>query len=237
VSWEERLGQTVLAHLAPAEARCTDPVLQGRVDAILSAVTARSGSPYTFKVTVVDEDTLNAFAAPGGQIVILRGLLARTHTPEEFAGVLAHEAQHVIRRHATRAILQHASAGVLVGALTGDVSGVAAFGLDAARNLGLLRYSRDHESEADEAGLRMLLDAGIDPAGMVAFYDVLAREARSLPAPLHYLSTHPATAERIARIRRLAKGLGAPTLSLGSADEWAEVTARCRADSKPDATR
>ncbi len=233
ISWEVRLGDTVVDHLVPAENRCDDPILQDRLDQIVSALAAESPSPYTLKVHVADDDTLNAFAAPGGTIVILRGLLKRTTRPEELAGVLAHEIQHITQRHSTRAILHHASAGVLVAALTGDVSGVAAFGLDAARNLGLLRYSRENETAADEKGLEMILAAGIDPSGMIAFYEVLAREGLTLPRPLHYLATHPATGERVARIRQLAEGADSPTLSLGTAEEWAALTTRCHADAAP----
>jgi predicted Zn-dependent protease len=149
------------------------------------------------------------------------------------AGVLAHEAQHIIQRHSTRAILHHASAGVLVAALTGDVSGVAAFALDAARSLGLLRYSRGNEEAADDAGMRMIAAAGIDPAGMIAFYQALAREGPTLPRSLQYLSTHPATADRVARLQRSAAGVGPPRVSLGPANEWRTLTGRCRPESRP----
>ena len=233
VSWEVRLGDAVVEQLVPAEDRCDDPILQQRLDDLAATLAAGSPSPYRFRLLVSDDDALNAFAAPGGAIVILTGLLERTTRPEELAGVIAHEIQHVVRRHSTRAILHHASAGVLVAALTGDVSGVAAFGLDAASNLGLLRYSRGNEDEADEGGMRMILAAGIDPAGMIAFYDVLAREGPALPRSLQYLSTHPATADRVERIRRLAEGSGPPRISLGSADEWSALTKRCRAESPP----
>jgi predicted Zn-dependent protease len=231
VSWEVRLGDAVVEHLAPAARRCDDPTLQWRLDELVTVLTADTPSPYTFRVSVVDDDTLNAFAAPGGRIVILTGLLKRTNRPEELAGVLAHEIQHIVRRHSTRAILHHASAGVLVAALAGDVSGVAAFGLDAARNLGLLRYSRSNEDEADEAGMRMILAAGIDPGGMIAFYGVLADEGAAVPRSVTYLSTHPATADRVERLRRLAEGAPPPRMSLGSADEWSALITRCRAES------
>ncbi len=231
VSWEARLGEVVVGQLVPAESRCDDPILQQRLDDLVSVLVAEAPSPYDVNLLIADDDELNAFAAPGGTIVILTGLLKRTTRPEELAGVIAHEIQHIVRRHSTRAILHHASAGVLVSALAGDVSGVAALGLDAARNLGLLRYSRENEDEADEAGMRMILAAGIDPAGMIAFYDVLDREGATLPRSLQYLSTHPATAERVDRIRRLAQSAGPPRISLGSTDEWSTLTMRCRAES------
>jgi predicted Zn-dependent protease len=233
VSWESRLGDAVVAHLVPLEDRCDDPILQQRLDSLVAMLAARSPSPYHLKLLVSDNEALNAFAAPGGTIVILTGLLKRTARPEELAGVIAHEIQHIVQRHSTRAILHHASAGVLVGALTGDVSGVAAFGLDAARNLGLLRYSRGNEDEADQAGMRMILAAGIDPAGMIGFYDLLAREGPSLPRALQYLSTHPASVDRVARLRRLAEGSGPPHVSLGLADEWTSLTVRCHSAAVP----
>lgn len=236
VSWEVRLGDTVVEHLVPADQRCDDPILRQRVDDLAVTLTEHSPSPYRFKVLVADDDELNAFAAPGGTIVLLTGLLKRTTRPEELAGVIAHEIQHIVRRHSTRAILQHASAGVLVGALSGDVSGIAAFGLDAANSLGLLRYSREHEDEADEEGMRMIASAGIDPAGMIAFYELLAREGPALPSSLQYLSTHPASAERVAHLRRLAEGAGPPRLSLGSPEEWSTIALRCWTESATGAS-
>jgi predicted Zn-dependent protease len=230
VSWEVRLGEAVVDHLVPAENRCDDPILQQRLDELASVLTAEAPSPYEVRLIIAEDDELNAFAAPGGTIVILTGLLKRTTRPEELAGVMAHEVQHIVRRHSTRAILHHASAGVLAAALMGDVSGVAAFGLDVARNLGLLRYSRENEHEADEAGMRTVMAAGIDPSGMLAFYELMAREAPTLPRSLNYLSTHPATVDRVERLRAMARG-GAPRLSLGSPDEWSAITARCRAES------
>jgi len=233
ISWETRLGDAVVAHMVPPERRCDDPILRQQLDDLISALTAGSRSAYNLKLLIADDGALNAFAAPGGTIVVLTGLLKRTTRPEELAGVLAHEIQHIERRHSTRAILHHASAGVLVGALTGDASGVAAFGLDTARNLGLLRYSRENEDEADQAGMRMILDAGIDPTGMIAFYEVLAREGPALPHALQYLSTHPATADRVERLRRLAQGSALPSVSLGPPERWPALTMRCRVESPP----
>src|SRR5438046_2895507 len=127
--------------------------------------------PYPLRVYVVDMPTVNAFAAPGGSVVIFRGLLQRTDSPEQLAGVLAHEFQHVLQRHSTRAIIQHTSSGLLIAALTGDVTGPLAYGLEAARVLGHLRYSREAETEAGAEGLTMLLAARVDPAGMITFFE------------------------------------------------------------------
>jgi predicted Zn-dependent protease len=75
---------------------------------------------YTFRVMVVNDPIVNALAAPGGYILVFRGLLDRTRSPEELAGVLAHESQHVLKRHTTRALLENVSSGLLVAALMGE---------------------------------------------------------------------------------------------------------------------
>ncbi|MDA2912290.1 M48 family metallopeptidase, partial [Nitrospiraceae bacterium AH_259_D15_M11_P09] len=82
-------------------------------------------------------------------IVLFKGLLDRSDSAEELAGVLAHEMQHVIQRHGTRALLQRASIGILLAAMTGDVSSAATFGVGVASTLGTLSYSRRAEEEAD----------------------------------------------------------------------------------------
>ena len=230
VTWEERLGAAIVGELAPTGKRCADPARQRAIDAIAQALTATLASPpYTFRVLVVDARPINAFAAPGGYVVVYRGLLERTERPEELAGVLAHEFQHVLHRHVTRALFQDASTGLLLTALTGDVTGALAFGLEAARTLGKLRYSRAAEEEADADGMQMLLAAGIDPSGMVAFFELLRKEAPSLPGALEYLSTHPTTERRIERLQALAAAAEPPRPArpLLPDREWADVKRIC----------
>ena len=170
VAWEESLGDAAAGHFAPAGKRCEDPQRQQALEAIVTALLRGApGQPYRFRLIVVDDPAVNALAAPGGALVLFRGLLERTASAEELAGVLAHEIQHVLHRHGTRMVMQRASTAVLLTAVAGDVSGLMAFGLEAARTLGDLRHSRRNEEEADLDGLRMLLAAGVDPRGMLEF--------------------------------------------------------------------
>jgi Zn-dependent protease with chaperone function/predicted Zn-dependent protease len=230
VSWEERLGQAVVEHLAPPEKRCADPERARVINDIVTALTAPLPRPsYTFRVMVVDDPTVNAFAAPGGYVVIFRGLLERTRSAEELAGVLAHELQHVFQRHATRALLQHASTGLLIAALAGDASGAMTYGLESARALGTLRYSRQNEEEADAEGMRMLLAAGIDPAGMIAFFKVLQKEGGEAPGLLAYLSTHPNPGDRIESLKSLASQSQRTPVKLLPDYDWGDITKICHA--------
>ncbi len=206
ISWDQQLGNAVIEQLAPPQERCTDPDLLRVLDNMTSQLTAtQAENPYDFHVIVIDAPMVNAFAVPGGYVVFFRGLLQQTRTPDELAGVLAHEVQHILQRHTTRTIVQEASTGVLVAALFGDPSAVAAFGLNAARLLGRLGYSRRHEEEADTEGMRMILAAGIEPAGMINFFRQLLEQGHDPSDFGAYWTTHPPTQERIERLTRLVE--------------------------------
>ena len=143
------------------------------------------------------------------------------------AGVLAHEIQHVVHRHGTQALIQSLSTGILVSAIVGDVSGIATFGVEGARQLALLRYSRRSEEEADTAGMQLILAAGINPQGMIRFFDSLKQQTATEPKFLTYLSTHPATTERIEKLRTLAQQARPRSIKLLSDQEWQELKQLC----------
>ena len=206
VSWEEKLGSAAVEQLTASRRRCVDPESDEAIAAIVKRLLEpQPNVPYAFRVIVVDEKrVVNAYAVPGGQVVLLRPLVERSRTPEELAGVLAHELQHVLRRHTTRLVLQHASTGLLLVAVSGDMTGAMAYGIESARMLGSLRYSRDIESEADTEGLRMLLAADVDPKGMIGFFESMQAEERVAPDMFRYMASHPLAAERVQALTRLA---------------------------------
>jgi predicted Zn-dependent protease len=228
ISWEEHLGQATVEKMAPPDKRCLNPNLNQFMDEMITTLTTPlSGTPYTFRVIVVDNPQVNAFAAPGGYIIIFRGLLERTQTPEELAGVLGHELQHILHRHPTRALLQQASIGILLVALTGDVKGAMSFGLEGARILGTLRYSRELEEMADHEGMNMLLASGVDPRGMITFFEKMNQDGEKSPEILTYLSSHPNPESRIARLKLMAGGSQRPSIQLLQGYNWQEVRRAC----------
>jgi predicted Zn-dependent protease len=229
VSWEERMGQTVVAHLAPEQNRCTDPTRTKVLQEILAKLVSPISTPaYTVRVIVTNDPAVNALAAPGGLIVVFQGLLDQTQTAEELAGVLAHELQHVFGRHATRMLLQHASAGLLMAALTGDASGAVTYGLETARVFASFHYSRKIEEEADRAGMEMLLRAGIDPSGMIGFFENLKQRGGDLPGFLNYLSTHPTAEDRIASLRAQASQSTKRSTKLLQGYDWKDARKICK---------
>lgn len=229
VSWEERLGTSVLEQLAPPADRCLD---QPRLLALENIVTRLSqsmpDSPYRIRLTVLDRPAINAFALPGGQVVVFRGLLEATKTPEQLAAVLAHEFQHIYKQHSTRALIEQASTSLLIAAVSGDFTGGLAYGIEGARVLGMLRYSRLHEDEADREGLRLLQAAGIDPAEMIAFYRIMEAQDPHDVAASSYLSTHPDTNDRIARLTVLAGAPPPHPVKLLPLEEWKTLRSLCR---------
>lgn len=228
VSWEVALGEATIAELAPPARRCADPERQRRIDTIMATLLrAAPPSSYPFRVTVLNRAAVNAFATPGGFIVVFRGLLERTESAEELAGVLAHEIQHVLHRDATRAILRQASTGVLVAALAGDVTGVLAFGVQGARVLADLSYSREAERAADVDGLRLLEAAAVDPAGMLAFFRTMQRLEGGPGGAASYLSTHPASAARLQELTALAAKNTRPRVKLLPGYDWSDITKIC----------
>jgi Zn-dependent protease with chaperone function len=227
VSWEVALGESVVDQLAPPDARCTNSQLQDAITAVVSRLQSNAAvQPYKFNVVILDKPFFNAFAAPGGYIVILQPLVEATKTPEEFAGVLAHEMQHILQRHAMKALVRDLSMGFMVGAILGDVSGIGAFGLQAARTLTTMNYSRDTEEEADRTGMQLIKAAHIDSAGMVGFFTTLKTKQAGIETP-GYLSTHPDTDARIAALKTLAATQGAVEPLLPDL-KWDEVKKLCR---------
>ena len=228
ISWEEHLGQASVDKLAPPDKRCLNPNLNHFMEEMVATLTAPLPvNPYTFRVIVVDNPRVNAFAAPGGYIIVFRGLLERTQSPEELAGVLGHELQHILHRHPTRALLQQASIGILLVALTGDVKGAMSFGLEGARILGALRYSRELEEMADREGMNMLLASGVDPRGMITFFEKMSQDGEKSGEVLTYLSSHPNPESRIARLKSMAGESPRPSIQLLQGYNWQEIRKAC----------
>lgn len=229
VEWEQRLGESVVAELAPEGERCTDSYRTQAIHSLLTRLSAAApAGPYgEIHFYLVDKPIVNAFAAPGGHVVVFRGLLEKTESPEQLAGVLAHELQHIYKRHTTRMLLEQTSTGLLLAAVSGDLAGAATIALDSARTLGALQYNRAHEEEADTEGLRLLIAAGIDPQGMVDFFKVLGGEQGHDPGIFRYLSTHPSHNDRVQTLTRLAGprlGQGTPLLP---GLEWTNIRRAC----------
>jgi Zn-dependent protease with chaperone function len=163
-----------------------------------------AGSRFQYEFHVAENPAINAFALPGGVIVVHTGLIRATRRPEELAGVLAHEMQHVEQRHSIKAVIKETGLRGLWAVVSGDLGGTLAG--QAALRLGTLRFSRDAERDADVRGFETLVKQDIDPQGMVDFFGTMEKEAKSSPPA--WLSTHPASESRRQSLRAMREALG-----------------------------
>jgi Zn-dependent protease with chaperone function len=218
VFWEEKLGLTVLEGLPKALAPTPDPKKEEALKAIVDRLlTAHPNQPYHIRIHISPFQMVNAVALPGGHIIVFQGLLNTADSPEELAGVLAHEIQHVLLRHSTRGIIRALTSQILLTLLIGDMNGSMEVALDVAGELDGLHHSRNMEREADRHGMEMILSAGIDPNGMVRMFEKLGDQENLLtqgkkpetsgpeedPSSwTEYLSTHPAGNDRVDQLKK-----------------------------------
>lgn len=200
---EQKLGE-----LAFKQATAGMKLRDGGVDvAAIQEIGARltQGSKYAYKWHVAEDPAVNAFAVPGGYVVVNTGLIQAAGSAEEVAGVLAHEVQHVELRHTLKNIVHSLGLRAALSLALGDI-GSGMLG-DMAAQLSELKFSRELESESDRLGLLALKRAGIAPQGMVSFFDKLRKQETAAPPAL--LSTHPASEERMQTLQALIDQAGA----------------------------
>jgi hypothetical protein len=232
---DEKLGKLAFENMDHEGKAVDDPVLTGAARKIVERLTAartHEKKDFHYNVHVVDADVVNAFALPGGEIVVYTGLMREADNAEQLAGVLAHEIAHVRKRHGMRRIAQ--SIGVIgaIQLLFGDVSGVAAIAVEVLQASTINAYSRDQEREADREGVAILAKAGVDPSALADFFALLQKREPSLAGSLSWLGTHPDLAERIATVRKLAGQEHIKNLAPFELD-WAKVREHSGAPKPP----
>jgi predicted Zn-dependent protease len=177
----------------------------------LVAGSVASKSPYKYDFHLLaDPNTINAFALPGGQVFITRGLFEKLEDEAMLAGVLGHEIAHVVHRHSAEQMAkgqlgQLIVTGVGVAASESQNAGqMAAMAAQLVNNTIQLRYSREHETESDSLGLRIMTETGFDPRAMIDVMKVLQQASGGRKQP-EFLATHPDPGNRIEAIERWLK--------------------------------
>lgn len=222
--WEAKLGEAVAKELTAGESMCTETLPKQSIEHIIQTLnSAALKHPYQFKVYLVKDETVNALAAPGGHIIIFTGLLEQTKNAEELAGVLAHEMQHILQKHATKSIFQSFSIRTLIAIVLGDPGIIG----DVIGTLGSLNYSRTYEEEADYLGMELLLKANINPTGMIDFFHTMNKKYGNEPELFRYVSTHPLIAERIRKLEDQAKKASITPKPLLSEVSWQQLVKSC----------
>ena len=202
---------------------CTAPAGVAALAELVARYETHADLHVPLKVVVVDNPMVNAFALPGGYIYVMNGLIQKARGPDEVAGVLGHEIGHVKYRHGLQSAIQSGGLGFLLGTVFGDFAGGTAI-LLASRTLLSSAFSRDAERQADAFGVDLMLKGGGNPEGLAGFFGTAGGGP---PGALNWLTSHPASAEREAAIRRLAQNRPVLSPALSPA-QWQALRAICQ---------
>jgi predicted Zn-dependent protease len=154
-----------------------------------------------------DDQTVNAFALPGGQCFITSALFSRLETEGQLAGVLGHEIGHVLARHGAQRMAKSKFTQGLIGAVAvGSGSGSAAQISQMVGQMVNMKYGRDDELQSDELGVKIMYDAGYDPRAMIGVMEIL-EESGGGAGKSEFFSTHPSPDNRVGRIEEAIAGL------------------------------
>ncbi len=154
---------------------------------------------YPVKLYVVNEPVINAFAVPGGNVVVYHGILNEMQTPEELAALLGHEVSHITLRHSLRGIFRQLAGSIWWQTLTGADAGLIGIVAGQANELQQLSYSRNLETAADENGIALMYANNINTRGMRDLITLLSKEEGNARA-INFLSTHPIADVRIEQV-------------------------------------
>ena len=211
----DREHQRILASYGGAY---NDPKLQALITKAVDRLVAASDRPdFSYRVTILNSGAVNAFALPTGQLYVTRGLLALASDTSELSSVLSHEMAHVLAKHASIREEQ-AKRAALVNNMVGEVdsgdANMQALAL-AKTKLTMASFSRAQEFEADAIGVALAAKANFDPYGAARFLSAMERNAAlktshtADPRSQDFLSSHPATPERIKSAEASAKQFAA----------------------------
>jgi predicted Zn-dependent protease len=216
-----------------------DPEINRYVNVLGNSIAQRAdqrGIQYRF--FVVNAREINAFAVPGGFIYINRGLIERTNTLSQLAGVLGHEIGHVVRRHSVQQMqkAQGANVGVMLACVLTSIcsSGVGQTAINVGGTAVFAKFSRDDEFEADQEAIKNVMRAGIHPRGIPEMFQILINERnRNNSAVEAWFATHPTEEDRVARAQQAIAQQPPAVLRTLSTDSQNFHTFRARVRSLP----
>lgn len=244
---EREYARAILMQMRAYGIMVEDPLIAEYFADMGYRLVAHSDRPtMPFHFVVLDEERVNAFAAPGGVVALHSGLILAAEDEDEVAGVLAHEIAHVTQLHIFRTLENAQSmtipialgmlALVLAGGGSGDAISGALAGGAAMQQQMFINFTRANEAEADRLGILTLSQAGYDPAGMADFFERINRINRPAgEAPPEFLRTHPVTTNRIAEAKNRAAALPQPERGDGLDFYLAQARLRALFDEDPTA--
>jgi len=208
LSVEQKAGDQLFSLLSKNYKIINDTVLNKQFKTILTPLLkVVENRDFKFSFYIINDTTVNAFALPGGKVVVNSGLILKSDNWSEIQGVLAHEISHVTCRHHVRSIINNKGLFFLISVVFGGYSDLISVISGYGSSLESLMYSRRFEYEADNSGFDYLVKANINPEGMIDFFKKLEKMYSSGENSVFYkmISTHPGTADRIKNLEHRIK--------------------------------
>ena len=228
---EIALGKQLAQQVERESKVIDDPIVAEYVNRVGQNIVRNSDCKVPFTIKVVEDESINAFALPGGFFFVNTGLILRADNEAELAGVMAHETAHVCARHGTRQATKAELANYMTIPLI-FMGGWAGYGIQQAAGflvpMSLLKFSRSYESEADMLGLQYMYKTGYDPGSFVDFFEkIQALEKKKHGSVAQLFSSHPMTDDRIqAAQKNIQDNLEARPEYVVNTSEFNDVRAR-----------
>jgi beta-barrel assembly-enhancing protease len=231
--FRNRMGTEVVNSIVGTAKRCETDGSKAAVSAMVAALAEGGKELPPVSIEVYDMDLVNAFAAPGGRIILTRGLINEASTPDEVTGVLAHELGHVYNLHSEAQLVRLSGLEIMASVFTGGGGGGII--TNGAGLAALLRYTRAAESEADAFAREIMVSSSVDPIGLRNFFQKLMKleggtqkstdSNSALDRLGNVFSTHPGTAERMSEIQPLPAGK--TPITVMTEQQWQDLRKAC----------
>ncbi len=222
VDTEHNLGEIVLSEVRRGHHELESDSVRSFVNGIKKRLCTASGiADSSINLHIVIRDDVNAFALPDRHLVVFTGLMDYCHSPEEFAGVLAHEIAHIERGHVKKKLMKEVGLAMLTTIAGGEAG--REIGQQTVRVLSSTAFDREQESEADASAVRMMAKAYIASVPLANLLFRLSQEKNKLPGAFDWLSTHPNSQDRAAEILKLGKMEPDSSKSLSDSASWATI--------------
>lgn len=204
-SYEKKLGESVFNSMV--NTANIDSVRSEKLQQFANGINFNNKHPLKFYV--VNGDVYNAFALPGGDVIVYKKLLKELPTKEALAALLAHEVAHQKNKHALKSMVRSIANYAFISILTNDINGLTALLIQSGGNLKEMKFSRNLETEADEDGLAILKNNQLSQKGFEQLFEVLGVQEQEQEYPStdfpEMLSTHPLTKKRLNKAVETAK--------------------------------
>ena len=226
-SVEQRMGQAVDVQVRAifGSKVCDEPAGRAAFAAIAEKLRTAGGIEHPLDAQVLPSSVPNAIALPGGKIYLFDALLQKADSPDEIAGILAHELGHVHHRHSMRTLIYNGGTSFLIGLLLGDISGGSAV-IFATRSLLQASHSREAEQEADDFAFTTMRKLGRSPVPMAELLFRITGEEGKRLGGFTILNSHPLTESRLAAAKKNDRPSEGPGLL--SPAEWSALKAICK---------